>query len=143
MPDFPSHIHTRCTPGAGTGLFTNSTIAAGEEILRIDRPLVAVLDSPHLHDTCANCHLLLRDDAGPDGMTLKHCMGCKVVKYCSKVHRFFVLVLLCGLRLKEISLLPFVVSIFTLGFQDSGDLDYEAACLCSETIMTSIYSMLA
>ena len=102
MPKLPSHIQPRSTSGAGTGLFTDHSIAAGAEIIRIDQPLVAVLDSPHLQNTCANCFLQLpssADDAAGnrvialrDGDSnerekrrLRSCLGCKVVRYCSQV----------------------------------------------------------
>ena len=104
MPTVPSLIQPRPTAKAGTGLFTTHPIAAGEGIFCIDQPLVAVLDSPHLRDTCANCFLLppsngddyegaatgsrqgWRGEASQEeNIRLKGCLGCKVVKYCSKV----------------------------------------------------------
>lgn len=94
----PSHIHRRPVPNAGTGLSTSRTIASGEVALRIERPLVAVLDSRHLKDACSNCYLWLPDDKvgrmpeqtaqqkerGTQGK-LSSCLGCQVMKYCSKV----------------------------------------------------------
>ncbi|KAL9128804.1 MAG: hypothetical protein Q9217_002585 [Psora testacea] len=97
MPQLPIHIQPRSTPSAGTGLFTSHSIAAGKEILHIDRPLVAVLDSTHLQDACGNCFLWLPggdedDSAAGTGKVrvrtgegedkkrriLRSCLGCKV-----------------------------------------------------------------
>ena len=84
----PSHIVTKPVPKAGNGLFTEETIGAGEEIFCIERPLVSVLDSPRLQDICATC--FRKETAGIDELDsvktdLNRCLGCKVVKYCSKV----------------------------------------------------------
>lgn len=95
----PSYLHPQKVPSASAnvsliGLFVSKAIPAGEEAFRIDRPLVAVLDSTHLKDTCSNCHLWLAEsgaylddgDAGERGkQKVKACLGCKVLKYCSKV----------------------------------------------------------
>ncbi|KAF6236550.1 hypothetical protein HO173_005331 [Letharia columbiana] len=87
MATLPKHIYTQITPDAGTGLFASEAIPPGVEILRIERPLVSVLDSPHLKDTCSECSLWLPqndDDRDPKCKRLKACQACKVTKYCCK-----------------------------------------------------------
>lgn len=91
MATLPKHIYTQITPDAGTGLFASEAIPPGVEILRIERPLVSVLDSPHLKDTCSECSLWLPqndDDRDPKCKRLKACQACKVTKYCCKVGLF-------------------------------------------------------
>lgn len=87
MANLPPHIHTQKN-GDGTGLFALEAIPPGVEILRIDRPLVSVLDSPHLKDTCSECYSWLPEN-GDDGdlqrKGLRACQGCKITKYCCKV----------------------------------------------------------
>ena len=87
----PSPIFTQETPDAGTGLFASSAIPPGVEILRIDTPLVSVLDSPRLKDTCSECNLWLPEnghDRGSQGKRLKTCHGCQITRYCCKVGPF-------------------------------------------------------
>ena len=87
----PSRVQTKQAPNnAGKGLFASKAIEAGEEIFRIDRPLVSVLDSPHMKDACANCFVWVPENAvGQFGeskaIKLRACQGCKVDKYCSTV----------------------------------------------------------
>lgn len=86
----PDHIVPQKTSDAGTCLFTSKELSAGELIFRIERPLVSVLDTARLRDTCEACFLLLPENRGggrdPDGRTvLKNCSGCRVVRYCCKV----------------------------------------------------------
>ena len=45
-------VQQRSARGAGRGLFATRSVDAGQEILRVDRPLLAALDTPHLKDTC-------------------------------------------------------------------------------------------
>ena len=93
MTPLPAHIYTKpASNNAGNGLFTSKGLSAGEEILRIDRPLVSVLDSPHLKDACSNCYVWVPENGvgqfGEEGgitTKLKACQGCKVDRYCSKV----------------------------------------------------------
>ncbi len=98
--DFSQHVITRVVADAGTGLFPTVNIAAGTEILHIDRPLAYVLDSPNLQTRCANC---LRspsfdDETDKPGENLKRCMGCKVVKYCGTVWCILMLYLILHIR---------------------------------------------
>ena len=90
MAGTPSYVEARQTAYAGNGLFARNTVPAGEEILRVGRPLVAALDSPQLWTTCADCLVSAynhsQDEGGVKGQgTLKACLGCQVVRYCSKV----------------------------------------------------------
>ncbi len=93
MTNLPSHIYPKQAPNsAGSGLFTSQAIDAGKEIFRIDRPLVSVLDSPHLKDACSNCYVWVPENGvGQFGeekdkeVKLRACQGCKIDRYCSKV----------------------------------------------------------
>ena len=85
------NVYSKKTKNAGDGLFASKDIPAGDLILRIDRPFLAVLDSPHLNDACSNCFVWVpRGGAAVggderDNVTLRACTGCKIVKYCGKV----------------------------------------------------------
>ena len=93
----------------GNALYAARDIPAGALIMSIEDPLVAIPDDPHLSQCCSRC-LVWRPDAadsptagsGKDkkgkgkaggsmmdtafsDIKLSYCMGCKVVKYCSKV----------------------------------------------------------
>ncbi|KAL4880804.1 hypothetical protein BJY04DRAFT_218957 [Aspergillus karnatakaensis] len=88
-PSQPS-LQTRTTPGPapngqGRGLFASSDLRLGDNILHIQDPFVAVLDSNRLEDTCSGC-FGQRQLAAPSGreIVLKACTGCKIVKYCDK-----------------------------------------------------------
>jgi len=83
-PPIPANIRLRPAANAGLGLFTTEALPAGHLISQIQRPLITVLDSARLTDTCEWC---LRVVQGGDGScaSLKTCTGCKVVRYCSKV----------------------------------------------------------
>ena len=80
------HLYPQETAAAGTGLFASEAIPPGVEILQIERPLIYVLDSPHLKDTCSECSLSLPEkDHAPNSKSLKACHGCKITRYCCKV----------------------------------------------------------
>ena len=98
-------LKPRSTVDAGRSLFTSEEVPAAIEILRIDSPLVAVLDSSHLQDTCACCFSCLpniishreglpENPQNQERRRLKSCLGCKAVRYCSKV----------SLRLQRVSM---------------------------------------
>lgn len=110
----PTHIFPQKTPTAGTGLFTSKPLPAGELIFRLERPLVSVLDSVRLRDTCEGCFRWL--PASADGRTedaeltdggeggkgvLRDCLGCKVVRYCCKVG-FYILDFFCVGLLEDV-----------------------------------------
>lgn len=76
---------------AGRGLFAAQDLPAGAVALEIRRPLVAALDNKRLPETCAKCFAWA---AGSDvvgrgdtsgSVTLKTCLGCGIMRYCSKV----------------------------------------------------------
>lgn len=89
----------RATPATGEGLFTTRALAAGEEVLAIERPVIALPDERHLPEVCEWC---FRWPGGGDGRRreeeksdgekvgdgaeeLMQCRACKVVRYCGKV----------------------------------------------------------
>lgn len=85
--NFQGNVTSRRVANAGNGLFSTANIAAGTEILNVNRPLAYALDSPNLQSKCANCFRDPSEDleANWGGEELKRCMGCKVVKYCDTV----------------------------------------------------------
>ncbi|PNS19716.1 hypothetical protein CAC42_7683 [Sphaceloma murrayae] len=67
---------------AGKGVLANEDIDEGEHIARIERPLLAVLDTKNLPLCCEDC---LRTEPGkPPVSILRYCVGCRSVKFCSK-----------------------------------------------------------
>lgn len=64
--------------GRGNGLFSKVQAEPGEELMRINSPLVAIPDSEALETVCYQCFL---DSSLAD---LKKCTGCNNVSYCSK-----------------------------------------------------------
>jgi len=81
-------------PGAGTGLFSSSKIAAGEEIFRVENPIVNCGETSMLESTCDFCFFNATSSIHPSGRfataadtptLVSKCAGCKVVSYCSKV----------------------------------------------------------
>lgn len=96
----PSVIRAKTTAGPapegmGTGLFASTNIQANEDVIYSKSPLVAVVETAHLADTCSWCfgrrQLLAEADgiAGDQhGIELKRCVGCRAVKYCDKVYVF-------------------------------------------------------
>jgi SET and MYND domain-containing protein len=78
------------------GLFATEDIPAGAEILPYARPLLPIVDVANLGVTCNDCFasssLLFRVPSQGAGagqtatnVSLKSCLGCRTVKYCSKV----------------------------------------------------------
>lgn len=81
----------RLTDNMGNGLFATKDINVGEDVLKTNRPFVAVLDTPKLEDTCSGCFGKKQffDGAKPP----KACTGCKVVRYCDRVSSIYLSVL--------------------------------------------------
>ncbi|RAH53145.1 SET and MYND domain protein [Aspergillus piperis CBS 112811] len=80
-------MNTKTTPqpapgGLGRGLFASTDIAVGEDVLHIPVPFVAVLDTEHLGEVCSGC--FGQRQLEEEGIALKGCRGCGVVKYCDK-----------------------------------------------------------
>ncbi|KAL2872429.1 S-adenosylmethionine-dependent methyltransferase [Aspergillus lucknowensis] len=88
-PLLPS-IQTRTTPkpapnGLGRGLFATTDFRTGDDVLHIQGPFVAVLDTQRLEDTCSGCFGKKQLEAeSENGVDAKACSGCQVVKYCDK-----------------------------------------------------------
>ena len=69
-----------------SGLFAAKDTAAGDLIIRLGRPLLAVLDSPHFTDTCSNCFVCVSENEDEEEVVkLSKCGGCGVVRFCGKV----------------------------------------------------------
>lgn len=84
---FDLHMYSKRTPNAGSGLYASEAIPPGVELLHIDRPLVSVLDSPHLKDACSECNLWLPENGHgrhPENKSLRACQACRITKYCCK-----------------------------------------------------------
>jgi hypothetical protein len=72
----------------GNGLFALTDIGTGQDILTIQKPFVAVLDTPRLQDTCSGCLGMKQQqqEQNPEeAVKLKSCTRCQVVRYCDKV----------------------------------------------------------
>jgi hypothetical protein len=84
----------------GKGVFAKCDIALNQEVLEIHRPLVVVLDTPRLKDSCYWCHYwkekLWRgqySDLAADSENASEeqvgkllvCGGCGIVRFCGKV----------------------------------------------------------
>lgn len=83
-------MNTKTTPqpapgGLGRGLFASTDIAVGEDVLHLPVPFVAVLDTEHLGEVCSGC--FGQRQLEEEGIALKGCRGCGVVKYCDKVRK--------------------------------------------------------
>jgi SET and MYND domain-containing protein len=63
-------------PGFGNGLAADKDIEAGEVLLGITNPYLAIVENGALNQVCSQCFT-----EAPDG--LKGCLGCSTVKYCS------------------------------------------------------------
>ena len=85
MTSLPSHIQQRFISHAGNGLFTIKAIDAGEEVLRVERPLVAVLNQGQLVRVCEWCFIWVPEGEAKAKTKLRACQGCRIVRYCSKV----------------------------------------------------------
>ena len=100
MDDFDYGIQSHCaetlarqwkafpepTPNRGTGLFTRTPHNVGDNIILVWEPLVAVLDTPRLEDTCSKCFgSRSANTLTEEKVSLKACTGCRTVKYCDKV----------------------------------------------------------
>ena len=83
-----SNVKPHSTPATGTGLLASLDYAEGLEIVRIVRPFAVALDSKHLQSTCASCFSGLPEaqiHTEAPSTKLRDCLGCNIVKYCSKV----------------------------------------------------------
>ncbi|KZF23795.1 SET domain-containing protein [Xylona heveae TC161] len=75
---------------AGIGLFAAEPISPGQEVLSIRRPLIEVVETSRLKDTCSNCFAWVPKSpinsrgSRLEGVKLKQCTGCRTVAYCGK-----------------------------------------------------------
>ncbi|KAL1965972.1 hypothetical protein VTN77DRAFT_4912 [Rasamsonia byssochlamydoides] len=74
--------------GMGNGLFAATDIEMGQDLLSIQKPFVAVLDTLRLQDTCSGCFGLKQQQqeqkTPEEAVKLKSCTRCQVVRYCDK-----------------------------------------------------------
>ena len=92
-PPDTSHAHSRPAGAAGNGLFAAKAFVAGDLVLRVEREVLSVIDSPALTTVCEACFLTSVDEwvgGGGDGegegrVELMKCGGCGVVRFCGKV----------------------------------------------------------
>ncbi|KAL4910422.1 hypothetical protein BDW74DRAFT_173878 [Aspergillus multicolor] len=72
--------------GLGRGLFATRDLRACENVLHIENPFIAILETDRLDSTCSGCFGIGKNqrDANENGRILKACTGCHVVKYCDK-----------------------------------------------------------
>jgi hypothetical protein len=77
-------VSAKAIPGAadgmGQGLFATSDIDVAQDVVIVQKPFVAVLDTPRLADTCSGCFKMREEEN-----TLRACTQCRIVKYCDKV----------------------------------------------------------
>lgn len=77
----------------GNGAFAFQAFQAGAPIFALKRPLVGILDTKRLSDTCANCYVGVEGTPHASTSSLNEniqvsaCVGCKYLRYCGKVCR--------------------------------------------------------
>ncbi|KAJ0421803.1 SET and MYND domain protein [Aspergillus carlsbadensis] len=71
-------------PRIGRGLFATADFNTGGDILHIQTPFLAVLNTERLEDTCAGCFGKKHFEKAGQEIQLKYCSSCHVPKYCSK-----------------------------------------------------------
>ncbi|KAI9846483.1 MAG: hypothetical protein M1837_003903 [Sclerophora amabilis] len=75
-----------------SGLLAATDLAAGTSVLSVRQPLLTVVDTAHLQETCSNCFTwrprspfaTVHDNGSESRPALKACLGCKAVRYCGK-----------------------------------------------------------
>ncbi|KAF3928037.1 hypothetical protein AA313_de0201761 [Arthrobotrys entomopaga] len=90
--DISDNAYLKDRLSAGRFIHASTHIPAGSEIIRVEDPLICIPDEAHL-DTC--CHYCMAEESSSDSTSvnqaykppakLSYCLGCRVVKYCSKV----------------------------------------------------------
>ena len=87
-----STYYERSTATAGRGYVAAHDINSGEQIFRVNEPLATALNTKNLEDTCDRCFRTDEEEVTiGSSLSLKYCTGCRVVRYCSKVSRGFLL----------------------------------------------------
>ncbi|EPS40877.1 hypothetical protein H072_5238 [Dactylellina haptotyla CBS 200.50] len=88
--DISEYAYLKDRLSAGRFIHASQQISAGTEILSVEDPLICIPDEAHL-DTC--CHFCMAEESGESSSVnqaykppakLSFCLGCRVVKYCSK-----------------------------------------------------------
>lgn len=75
----------------GDGAFASHGMQRNEIVMSAVKPLVAVLDTERLEDTCYRCfdtgnNSMFQQDEDPvDDFKLSRCSGCRTVRYCGSV----------------------------------------------------------
>lgn len=88
--DLSPSAYLKDHPSVGRGVFASTIIPAGTEILSVADPLICIPDEAHLDTCCHYCMAEATDEASyvnqayRPPVKLSYCLGCRVVKYCSK-----------------------------------------------------------
>ncbi|KAL2856568.1 SET and MYND domain protein [Aspergillus pseudoustus] len=80
---FDSNTSPGIASRIGRGLFATADFGIGGDVLHIERPFLAVLETDRLDDTCAGCFGATSSEQGESIKPLP-CSGCQVTKYCNK-----------------------------------------------------------
>jgi SET and MYND domain-containing protein len=72
-------------PRIGRGLFASADFDTGDDILHIQTPFLAILNTEKLDDTCAGCFGKRYFGKTHEEIQLRYCSSCQVPKYCDKV----------------------------------------------------------
>ncbi|KAK6541000.1 hypothetical protein TWF694_008381 [Orbilia ellipsospora] len=89
--DISDNAYLKDRLSAGRFIHASTLVSAGSEIIRVEDPLICIPDEAHL-DNC--CHYCMSEESstGTESVyqayklpvKLSYCLGCRVVKYCSK-----------------------------------------------------------
>ncbi|KAL3489722.1 SET and MYND domain protein [Aspergillus germanicus] len=71
-------------PRIGRGLFASADFDTGDDILHIQTPFLAILNTKKLDSTCAGCFGKRYLGKTPEEIQLRYCSSCQVPKYCDK-----------------------------------------------------------
>lgn len=75
-------IQVKASKVAGEGVFVLKGVGTGKTLLVLERPQHAALDNPKVPEVCSNCFAWSEETPG---LEVKACVGCHVLRYCSKV----------------------------------------------------------
>ncbi|KAL2857660.1 SET and MYND domain protein [Aspergillus pseudodeflectus] len=71
-------------PRIGRGLFAVADFDTGDDLLHIQTPFLAVLNTERLGDTCAGCFGKRQFEKTSQEIQLRYCSGCQIPKYCDR-----------------------------------------------------------
>lgn len=74
---YVNHTKIGTTEDQGNGLFSTVNLNPGDSIIIIHKPLLLIAENQALHRICAECFV-----EGGEGVELKPCSGCGVVRFC-------------------------------------------------------------